>query len=369
MQTLKVKLEPTVKQAQSLLKTMHQFNAACNYAADVAFEHRCANKIKLQQIVYYPIREHFYLSSQMTVRAISKVVEAYKRDKTKQPSFKPEGAMIYDQRILSWKTLDCVSILTLDGRIKVPVHICEYHRPRMDRIRGQVDLIFENGFFYLAVVVDVPESEPIDPSGVIGVDLGINNLAADSDGVIYSGEHVDKVSGRIQKLRSNLQQCGSKSAKRHLKKLSKHESRYRRDVNHCISKELVTKAKDTSSIIALEDLEGITKRTRFRKSQRRRQHSWAFYQLRQFIEYKAVREGVPVALVDPAYTSQECPICHHISKSNRNGSNFICDMCGFFGHADHVAAINIAAKVAVNLPIVAGFFKHNYTPVTSPLTC
>lgn len=158
MQTLKVKLETTPEQAQALHKTMHQFNAARNFVAEKAFELHTANKIELQKVVYHQIREQFGISAQMAVRAISKAAEAYKRDKSIKPEFDPDGAVIYDQRIMSWKGLDRVSLLTLNGRVKLPVLICDYHAPRLDRIRGQADLILRKGVFYLCVVVEVPES-------------------------------------------------------------------------------------------------------------------------------------------------------------------------------------------------------------------
>ena len=361
LQTLIAKLDTSPEQHDMLLETMHRFNEACNYIADVAFDKRMANKIALQKIVYYDVRERFQLSAQMTVRAISKTVEAYKRDKRKKPSFKPEGAMVYDQRILSWKGLDTVSILTIQGRIRVPIVVGAYQAERLDRIRGQADLIYRKGTFYLAVVVDVLESTPIEPVTVLGVDLGIKNLAVDSDGMIFSGEKVDKIRSKMDKLKTVLQRCGTKSAKKHLKRVKGHEARFRRDINHIISKQVVAKAKDTSAVIALEDLKGVTTRTTVRKRQRRRHNSWGFYQLRQFIEYKAMLVGIPVVGIDPAYTSQECPACHHIAKSNRkNRDSFVCGMCGFSGGADHIAAMNIAARVAVNLPIVSGFFVHSF---------
>src|SRR5512143_3571155 len=111
LQALMVKVETTPEQAEALHKTMHQFNAACNDIAKTAFELRLANKIELQKTVYYRIREQYNLSAQMTVRAISKAVEAYKRDKSIQVEFDLDGAMPYDQRIMSWKGLDRVSLL------------------------------------------------------------------------------------------------------------------------------------------------------------------------------------------------------------------------------------------------------------------
>jgi len=354
LQTLMVKLAPSQAQHADLLETVHQFNHACNYISEVAFEHRCANKIALQKIVYYDVREKFDLSAQMAVRAISKAVEAYKRDKSIKPTFKPEGAMVYDQRILSWKRADTVSILTLSGRQRVPIRVGEYQKARMDRIRGQADLIYRKGIFYLAIVVDAPEPSEFDPVGVIGVDLGIVNLAVDSDGESYSGEKVDTVRQKNTKLKAGLQKVGTKSAKRHLKKLSGKVNRFNRDVNHIISKNIVAKAKRTGKAIALEDLKGIRSQIRVRKGQRNRQHSWGFYQLRSFIEYKAVLSGVPVIFVDPRGTSHICPECGINERRNRpNRDTFKCVQCGFAGPADHIAAINIAARAAVNQPIVA----------------
>ncbi len=170
LQTLMVKLDPSPEQHKMLCETMKRFNEACNRIAETVFAMHSANKVEIHKTVYYPVREHFGLSSQLTIRAISKVCEAYKRDKSIKPKFDPNGAVIYDQRIMSWKGLDRVSLLTLDGRIKLPVVICDYHAPRLDRIRGQADLIFQNGTFYLCVVVDVPEPKKFVPQNVLGVD-------------------------------------------------------------------------------------------------------------------------------------------------------------------------------------------------------
>ncbi|CAB1129485.1 protein of unknown function [Candidatus Hydrogenisulfobacillus filiaventi] len=171
--TLLVKLQPTPDQAAALRATMERFNAACNAIAVVAFRERTANKIRLQKLVYRDIRAQFGLSAQLTVRAISKVAEAYKRDRRIQPTFRPYGAILYDRRILSWKGPDRVSILTLAGRQIIPVVLDGYHRARLERIRGQADLIYRDGQFYLAVVVDVPEPPPLQPDDWLGVDLGI----------------------------------------------------------------------------------------------------------------------------------------------------------------------------------------------------
>lgn len=364
LQTLLVKLDPDREQHTALLNTMEKFNEACNFVADYAVQHRIANKIALGKVIYYPIRKKFRLTAQMTIRAIAKTVEAYKRDKSIKPKFKPHGAMVYDQRILSWKRLDRVSILTLKGRIIVPTRIGDYQKVRIDRIRGQVDIILRNKVFYLAVVVDAPEPSKYDPVGSLGVDLGIVNLATDSDGKAYSGKKVDAVRSRYKGLRANLQKAGTKSAKRHLKKLSGRETRFKRNVNHVISKRLVVKTKDTARMLVLEDLTDIRKQTTVRQHQRHRHSSWAFRQLRSFIEYKAALAGVPTLAVNPRGTSHICPKCGHNERKNRPSRDlFRCVQCGFAGSADHIAAINIAHRGAVNHPIVSRyFFEHIVLP-------
>ncbi len=348
-----VKLATSLEQYKALLETMETFNKACNSIADIAFELKTANKFRLQKAAYQDIRR-FGLSAQMAIRAISKVAEAYKRNRSIKPTFKPHSAMAYDQRILSWKGLDKVSILTLKGRQIIPTRIGAYQVARLDRIVKQTDLILRNGIFYLAVVVDAPEPTPDDPIGTIGVDLGIIHLAVDSDGELYSGEQVDGIREKIDTLKASLQSKDTKSAKRHLKKLSGRESRFRRSINHVISKELVSKAKDTHRQIALEDLKGISDSTVVRHSQRRRHKAWAFFQLRSFIEYKAKIAGVLVKLVDPRNTSRACPDCGFVSKSNRKSQSFFsCQQCGFASNADLVGAINISRRAPVDVPIVS----------------
>jgi IS605 OrfB family transposase len=363
LQTLMVKLDPSPEQHKMLCETMKRFNEACNRIAETVFAMHSANKVEIHKTVYYPVREHFGLSSQLTIRAISKVCEAYKRDKSIKPEFHLDGAIVYDQRILSWKGLEKVSLITLQGRQTIPIRFGEYQKARLDRIRGQADLILVNGIFYLCVVVEVDEETPYDPKGTLGVDLGIKYLAVDSDGEVHSGEQINQTRERLDSLKARLQSKGTKSAKRHLKKLSGRTARFSRDVNHCISKHIVTKAKDTLRSISLEDLQGIRSRVTVMKAQRRRLHTWNFGLLRTFVEYKAKVAGVPLVFVDPRNTSKTCPSCGHVSKANRpTRDEFRCESCGFAGPADHIAAMNIAFRAEVNQPIVAG--KH-LTSVTS----
>lgn len=351
-----LKLAPSPEQAEALLSTMRTCNAAAGRAAEVAFQHRTANKIRVQKLVYHGLRDEFGLPAQMAILAVHKACGAYKQDKRIQPVFRPLGAIVYDPRIMSWKSRDTVSLLTLQGRIIVPVvWQGRWATAHPDRIRGQADLIWRDGKFYLAVVIDAPEPPAgPEPEGWLGVDLGIVNIATDSDGAAYSGKTVRAVRYRNRQLRARLQAKGTKSAKRLLMKRRRKESRFARDVNHVISKALVGEAQRTGRGIKLEDLSGIRDRVTVRRAQRADLHSWSFFQLRVFITYKAALAGVPVALVNPRNTSRECPGCGHIDKRNRpDRATFRCVSCGLAGPADYIAARNIAGRAAVMQPNVA----------------
>ena len=358
------KLLPTNDQAIALLATVERVNEACNWLAARAFEGQTANKFSLHHLYYGDLRQQFGLSAQMAVRAIGKVCDAYKRDKRRQPHFDSHGAIAYDQRIMSFKAMDRVSLLTLAGRILVPFVAGAYHRARLEGVRGQADLVLRKGKWYLYVTVEVPDGAPVDPEGWLGVDLGIRNLATDSDGERHSGAGVEAVRQRMQRLRGALQAVGTKSAKRHLKRLAGHEARFRSDVNHTISKRIVAKAKDTTRGVALEDLSGIRERTTVRHGQRAMHDGWAFFQLRSFVEYKGRLAGVQVVVVNPRNTSRTCPRCGCIDKANRRSqSEFECRACGHTDHADHVGAVNIARRAAFNQPIVSGIRSETHLAI------
>src|SRR6266566_2724657 len=354
-QTMLLKLTPTEEQHHALLETMHAFNAACNYVASVAFAEKTANKFELQKVVYSELRRTYKLAAQLAIRAISKASEAYKRDKSIQPTFQPEGAIVYDERVMSFKGLLTVSLLTIQGRILVPFRVGPYQQARLDAIKGQADLLYRNGTWYLAVTLDVPTPTPDEPTDTLGVDLGIVNIATDSTGETFSGAQVEKTRKRLHTLRQQLQKRGTKSAKRHLKKLSGREARFRKNTNHVISKHIVHKAKENKQGIAIEELRHIRQRTEctVRHSQRARHSSWSFAQLRFFLSYKAALAGVPLHLVDPRNTSRTCSVCGHCAEENRKSqASFVCQACGHRDNADRNAAINIS-RASVMVPLVS----------------
>ena len=352
-----VKLLTTPDQVSALKRTLETANAACDYISELAWEHRCFKRYELQKRFYQKIRQKFPdLSSQVVIRCIAKVTDAYKLDRKTKRAFKPQGSISYDQRILSWRTKQdepVVSIWSVEGRLKILAAFGPRQKAMIEQgLRGAANLIYREGAFYLHQVCEVKEPDPDDPERWLGIDLGIVNLATTSDGGTFSGKELDARRQWYEKRRAILQSVGTRSAKRALMKLSGRFARFQKHVNHCISKALVGAAKRTSCGIALEDLSGIRKRVRVRRGQRTRHHNWAFHQLGQFVTYKARLAGVAVTVVDPRYTSQLCPLCGHISRANRKSRDwFACSSCGFAAPADHVAAINIAARADVDRPM------------------
>ena len=341
--TVNLKLKPTDDQAKSLFETLEACNALCNEISRHAFGTKTFGQFDLHKATYRTIRDSSPLSSQTIVRCFAKVSDSYRADRTTPHVFRKWAAQPCDDRVSLW---------TLAGRMKIPF-VCGEHQRKYLRFRkGEADLMFGKNSrkWFLNIVCDIPEQEPEDSVDVLGVDLGIVNIATDSSGELFSGETIEKTRLWYQKRRAALQKKGTKAGKRRLKKLSGRQHRFQTWVNHNISRQLVLKAKRTRSGIAVEDLAGIRDEVTARKSQRNRLHNCSFGQLRSFLSYKSLMHGVELRTVDPRNTSRICPECGCVDKKNRKSrESFSCIACGHSAMADHVAARNIA-KVAVNRP-------------------
>jgi putative transposase len=316
-----------------------------------AFELKVFGRFPLQKLIYHETRDTFpALSAQIVIRAIAKVCDAYKIDHKKQRTFKPLGAIAYDRRILSFKVSEkTVSIWSVDGRLKVPFKCGDRQLELLSGKRGEADLCLVKGGFYLFVACEIETPEKMDVDAVLGVDLGIVNIAAHSDGGNFSGADIEANRRKFAHRRRNLQRNGSKSAKRKLKSISGRQARFQKDTNHFISKRLVKIAQDTRRAIGLEELTGIGE-AKVRRKQRARHANWSFYDLRMKIEYKAERAGIPVIFVDPRYTSQTCSQCGHVDRANRKSQSvFLCVSCGFSTSADTNASLNIRDRATVIL--------------------
>ena len=244
--TAKVKLLPTPEQVDHLKQTLETANDACNYISEQAWDTKTFRQFPLHKLAYHDVREKFPLSAQVVVRCISKVSNTYKLDHKTRHIFRPHGAIAFDNRILSWKIHEMtVSIWTIGGRQTIPFAAGMRQMELLLQQRGESDLCLINKEFYLLSVCDVEIPKPIDVEGILGIDLGIVNIASDSDGEQFSGEGVDDNRRKFEHRRKNLQKKQTKPAKRKLRKISGKQARFQSHTNHTISKRLDKSARNS----------------------------------------------------------------------------------------------------------------------------
>ncbi len=338
---------PTKEQADLLVKTIKEANTVCNAISEAAWEKKVFNPFKIHNEVYHSLKGSANISAQVLVPCISKVADAYKLDRKGKRTFKPLGSITYDSRILSYKPNNIVSIWSVGRRLKMPF-VC--HNPNyLPYIKGEADLLYRKGKFYLFQTVDVVEDDVKDVETFLGVDFGLTDIAVTSDGQKHSAQWLNPYREKRQKVRSSIQSKGTKrkthSCKRGCAKLLKRLKGKERTTatiqNHTVAKHIVQSAKEQGKGIAIEDLTNIRFTSKRRnKKFRTKPGRWSFWQLRAFLEYKAALNGVQLVVVEPAYTSKTCCICHHIG--NRNNKSFTCNNCGNDMDADVNASLNIA---------------------------
>jgi len=371
--TVSCKLKASQSQAAKLDATLEAFGQALNWVNQNTPE-KVANAVKLQSLCYREIRARFGLSSNLAQQVCRRLAGARKVAQQKNRPVKAfkRGFATYDARIFSFREKDwTVSLTTVEGRERFELAIGRYQRERLAGSNPKSATLVKrkDGSYSIQICVEAEPSPPQRTGRVLGVDLGRTDIAHTSEGDNWNGQQLNRIRDHYSKLRAALQRKASKgtrSSRRRcrqlLQRLSGKERRFQSRqrcvaktwVNHRISKAIVSRAKATNSAIALEDLTGIRKRVNQQprsKAERRRANSWAFYQLRQFLEYKARAAGVSLILVPPAYTSQTCHRCLHIhpeqGKSYRSGKSFKCGHCGWEGDADLNGANVIALLGAV----------------------
>ena len=266
--TIVVRLNPTPEQVAILERTMQEHTACFNAVVHEGFETGCSNGIELHKATYFPLRTQYPdLPAQLVCASRVKATEAVKSALTwkkkhaarypklvekaqkrgkEPPQFKPvrcpqstSAPIRYDQRSywVKWQSMT-TSLATVGGRLEigftVPKHAAQY-------IGGKVcsaDLCFQHGRYFLHVVVSLPAPVVNPSSEVIGVDLGLNRPAVTSNRRFLGDRQWKEQERRIFRLRRKLQAKGTKSAKRHLKKLSGKLFRQRKDHDHVLSKRI-----------------------------------------------------------------------------------------------------------------------------------
>jgi len=369
--TIKIKLDVDL---QSVLPTIQSYTKAFNHVCDVGWTDQDFNYISLHNKTYRTIRE--YLPSQLTQSARNKASESlkaaiHKKQKNQKVS-KPQSKLCsvrYDACSFNiWFNKNIVSFSTISGRLKCKFKVADCFKQYLSWRRRSAELFVSKKnkvFLHLTFLKETDDIQPSINPYILGVDRGINRIAVCSNNKFFSGKTLKRVKRKYRLIRSKLQsKYNSKSAKRHLKRLSLRENRFTTHTNHKISKEIV-KSVPEGSIIVLEDLKKYHERyKREYPDKNRKLNSWSYGQLESFLIYKGESKGILIDYVPAYYTSQKCSWCGHREHENRHRALFKCQKCGCSLNADLNAARNIEKNyrdakgylcgLSANQPIVSG---------------
>jgi putative transposase len=384
--TAKLKLHSDATQFQALRTTQLAYRDALNYVSRYSFEHgKMSNQIRLRDETYYEIRARYSLPAQMATNVPRQVGATYKTlwTKVKQntaarkagqtkkrykgldhPPQYVSPTLIYNyQRDYSLKEDSQVSILTLSGRVIVSYtgyheHVALlYTGARIGAAKLWYDTPKKQFYLLVSLELDVADPTPEQHTTVVGVDVGIRELAVTAttrgDQSFYSGKRLVPKANHYARLRKRLQQKGTRSATRRLVRIHGRERRLKADANHVVSKRIVK--LHPHSLIGLEDLKDIRERTRRKhgkkasKQQRKANAAhtkWAFAELHSMIAYKALLSSSMAIKVDAYCTSRSCPMCGYTDEDNRpsRGLLFRCLNCHYTLHADLVGARNVTMR-------------------------
>ena len=355
--TSKIQIKPTDEQVEILTQTMIQIRKALNYISKYVYDNNCLKQAELNKATYTYLREKFGLKSQMAQSVMKTVIAKYKTNKSNGHDFtlvqfkNLEYDLVFN-RDYSLK-LGKFSINSLNGRLKIP-----YEAKGMEKYFdgsysfGTAKLVYKykKYFLHIPMTKEYQQTTPFKINKIVGIDLGINFVATTYDSfgktTFFSGKQVKQKRGHYKILRKNLQMRGTKSAKRRIKSIGSRENRWISDLNHSITKALVDRY-GANTLFVLEDLTGIrTSTEKVNINNRYVSVSWAFYQFRKYLEYKAQTNNSMVIAVNPKHTSQQCPKCGHIEKANRNKKQhiFCCKNCSYTSNDDRIGAMNLWNK-------------------------
>lgn len=376
--TVKIQFKLVAKADAALLRqTMDQYHLACDNVSRYVFDHDFVlNTTKLQMVLYRSLRARFGLKAQMAQSVLRTVIARYRAVHTqlKQRPYRYQdeaGQWQRQAKDLTWlwhpisfrrPQLDLVrrrdwairkdgsfSLNTLEGRLTVwPV--LNHWRDYFDGTwkLGTAKVLTSGGKWYLHISAtkEVPDYTRDQTTHVVGVNRGLRFLATAFDETgrttYWSGTRALNKRQRYKYLRAKLQAKGTKSAKRVLKRIRQRENRWMSNENHRAAKALAD-CYGANTLFVLEDLTDVRCATaKVAQDRRYEQVSWPFYQLEQFLIYKAAAQGSRVLKVPASYTSQRCPQCGVIKKQQRDHERheYVC-VCGFHANDDQSAAMNI----------------------------
>lgn len=326
-----------------------------NRHVDWALENKTYNKSRAHKDLYAALRLEYPTVPSALLQAVrDTAMEAVKATQFKRlPRKKPTSALRYDARTITLRGRD-LTLSCIGKRVKVFLHVPEYFREVYETWEfsgATVTYSKHSKQFWVRLVFEKDDPPILEDGNVLGIDRGLYHLAVTSQKQFFSSNKIRATQRRYLHNRKKLQQKGTRSSKRHLKKMSGREKRFMKDINHCVSKKLA----NLSGInrYALEDLTSIRNQRR-NKKMNKWMNSWTFYQLEQFLAYKSEARGKQIGYVDARYTSKRCNRCGHQSSVNRKKSRFSCGSCGYHEHADINAAYNIRDRYILSSTRVDG---------------
>ncbi|MDL0121757.1 RNA-guided endonuclease InsQ/TnpB family protein [Halobacterium salinarum] len=359
--TVQVKLDVTDEQADLLHETIDEFLWAANYVVDAAWDGEWAETRSsvLHEQTYDDVREqtrlhsnHVQSARDCAIDAMQSVVGKWsKGEYASLPTFTSRFCD-YNQRNATFHN-DHASLSTVDGRITADYVLPDEDRdtPHTEYLQGDeweqtgATLHYRRGDFYLHIrtKADVETPEPDENGTVLGVDLGVKNIAVTSTGVFWSADELSHWRREYVERQKSLQECGTRWAHESVQAVGRKKTGRFEQSLHRVANELLEEAiSNGCTVIAFENLTDI--RDRIPKA--RRFHEWAFRQLTSYVSYKAEERGLSVEQVNPKNTSRRCSSCGFTDEANRPSQDtFRCQSCGYENHADYNAAKNVGYRL------------------------
>jgi len=330
-----------------IMDLLEEYRSVVNEASKLQFSNlnSLSNIKALHAKFYYQTREEYpNIPSQIIIKAEQESLASYKsiksnKHKLTKPFEKKNLSLRLDKRLYSkTENKTKIKITTKEGRKEFNISLY----PKLKQLLNQYEycdptIFVRDGKLMISLPFDVKQ-ETVRPTLCLGVDLGIRRTASCSDGRLIIDKKFNKEKRKLRYLKRQLQSCGTKSAKKHLRKLKNKERNKNKNQTHLVVNEIL---KTDANIIALENLKGI-KAKKYKTQNKNAVSQVPLFELRRVLTYKAENMGKHVCLVSPAYTSQ-IDSNSGIKEGERRGCRFY-SKSGLVYDADINAAINIARR-------------------------
>ena len=339
--SLRVKLSLSPKDKETLLKTMEEYSKCFNFYSNWSSVNKSTSKKVAHSNSYQESKKLFpNLPTALIQSARDLALESNKSKRSKMvPIKKNHSSIRYDIRTFTFRGQQ-LTLSSVDKRIKTIVSFYPYIENYFKNWKllktGYLSKVGKH--FYFTFLFESDKTKETKGTETVGLDRGIINVIATSEGELVSGKPLRKNKRKYLYLRRKLQAKGTRSAKRFLKRISRKEKRFSLDFLHCLSNKLIK--NENVKTYVLENLSRI-KPKKYNKKSNKVVSNWGFKLFEGLLKYKAKQKGINIEFVDPMYTSQICSGCQNQNKESRDKGIYRCSVCKLKIHSDINAAINI----------------------------